>query len=165
MKETFAEPPILVFKRIKNLKDIIGGNKVFYNKNILNIKKINKRKWQPGFTRSTNLCCKQLKTCSTFKSAFNKNTFSIKHNVTCKTSYVIYLMECCLREKSKFVGKSKYSLNVSKNTPRNDVWRTDGPPCDKDFQMPGHNFNAHANLLLLERFIISHYQSWKFAAC
>ena len=27
------------------------------------------------------------------------------------------------------------------NTHRNDVWRTDGPPYDKHFQMPGYNFN------------------------
>ena len=31
-KEIFAEPPILAFKRNKNLRDIIGGNKLFDNK-------------------------------------------------------------------------------------------------------------------------------------
>ena len=34
LKDTFAEPSILAFKRNKNLKDIIGGNKVFDNKKI-----------------------------------------------------------------------------------------------------------------------------------
>ena len=29
LKEIFAEPPILAFKRNKNLRDIIGGNKLF----------------------------------------------------------------------------------------------------------------------------------------
>ena len=51
LKEIFAEPPILAFKRNKNLKDIIGGNKVFDNKKILNVKKFNKGKCQPCFTR------------------------------------------------------------------------------------------------------------------
>ena len=55
LKEIFAEPPILAFKRNKNLKDIIGGNKVFDNKKILNVKKFNKGKCQPCFTRSINL--------------------------------------------------------------------------------------------------------------
>ena len=32
LKETFAEPPILAFKRNKNIKDIIVGNKIFDNK-------------------------------------------------------------------------------------------------------------------------------------
>ena len=29
VKEIFAESPVLIFKRIKSLRDIIGGNKVF----------------------------------------------------------------------------------------------------------------------------------------
>ena len=37
MKEIFAEPPILALKRNKNLRDKIGGNKVFYNKKNLNV--------------------------------------------------------------------------------------------------------------------------------
>ena len=78
-KEIFAEPPILAFKRSKNLRDIIRGNKLFDNKKILNVKKFNKGKCQPSFTRLINLCCKQLKTCSTFQSAFNKNTYLIRH--------------------------------------------------------------------------------------
>ena len=36
------------------------------------------------------------------------------------------------------------------NTHRNDVWRTDDPPCDKHFQMPGHNFNVHAMFTITE---------------
>ena len=59
-------------------------------------------------------------------------------------------MECSLCEKSKYVGKSGYILNLKMNTHRNDVWRTDGPPCDKYFQMPGHNFNVHAKFIINE---------------
>ena len=104
---------------------------------------------QPRFTRSINLCCKQLKTCATFQTAFNKNTFFIRHNVTCKSSCIIYLMERSLCKKSQYVGKSEYSLNLRINTLRN-VWRTENPPCDKHFQVPGHNFNAHAKFTINE---------------
>ena len=100
LKFFFAEPPILAFKRNKNLRDIIGGNKVFDNKKVLNVKKFNKGKCQPCFSRSINLCCKQLKTFSTFQGTFNKNTFLIRYNATWKSSCVNYLMECCLCEKS-----------------------------------------------------------------
>ena len=106
----------------------------------------------PTMFHEINLCCKQRKTCSTFQSAFNKNTFLIRHNVTCKSSCVIYLMECCLYEKSQYVGKSEYSLNLRINTHRNDVWRTDGLPCDKHFQMPGHLFNAYVKFTIIEVF-------------
>ena len=59
-------------------------------------------------------------------------------------------MECCLCEKSQYVGKSEYSLNLRINADRSDVWRTDGPPCNKHFQMPGHNFNTHAKFTIIE---------------
>ena len=75
LKEIFAEPPILTFKRNKNLKDIIGGNKAFDNKTILNIKKFNKEKCQPSFTRSINFYCKQLKTVRPFKVPLTKTLF------------------------------------------------------------------------------------------
>ena len=150
LKEIFTEPPILAFKRDKNLKDIIGDDKVFDNKKILNIKKFNKGKCQPCFKRSINLCCKQLKICSTFQSAFNKISFLIRHNATSKSSCIIYLMECSLCEKSQYVGKSEYSLNLRMNTHRNDVWRTNGPPCDKHFQMPRYNFNVLAKSTITE---------------
>ena len=57
-------------------------------------------------------------------------------------------MECRFCEKS--LTKSEYSLNLILNTHRNDVWGTDGPSCDKHFQMPGNNFNAHANFTITE---------------
>ena len=171
MKDIFAEPlfhsilafKILAFKRNRNLKDIIEGNKTFDNKRILNIKKFNKGKRLPCFTRSINLYCKQLKTCSTFQSDFNKNTFLIRHNVTCESNCVIYLMECRICEKSQYVGKSEYRLNLRINTHRNDVWRTDGPPCDRHFQMPGHNFNVHAKFIITEE--VYDKSLSKFAAC
>ena len=37
LKEVFTEPPILASKRNKNLKDIIGGNKIFDNKNVSHV--------------------------------------------------------------------------------------------------------------------------------
>ena len=59
-------------------------------------------------------------------------------------------MECCLCKKSQHVGKSEYRVKLRINTYRNDFWRTDGPPCDKHFQMPGHNFNTHAKFTIIE---------------
>ena len=55
MKTIFAEPPILAFKRSKNLRNID-------NKKILNGKKFNKGKCKPWFTRSINPYCEKIKT-------------------------------------------------------------------------------------------------------
>ena len=81
----------------------------------------------------------------------NKNAFLIRRNVTCKSSFVTYLMEWMLPlRKITICWKTKYSLNLRVNTHRNDIWRRDGPPWDKHFQMPGHNFNAHAKFSIIE---------------
>ena len=109
--------------------------------------------WEPNTNHVSPdqlICCKQIKTCSTFQSAFNKNIFLIRHNITCKSSCVIYLMESWLCKKPQYAGKSKYSLNLRINTHRNNVWRRDGPPCDKHFQMPDQNVNAHVKFTIIE---------------
>ena len=106
----------------------------------MNVKKFNKGSRRPYFARSV--------------FTLNKDTFLIRDNVTCKSSCVIYLMECCLCEKSQYVGKSEYILNLRINTHRNDVWRTDGPPCDKYFQMPCHNFNDDTKFTIIEEVYI-----------
>ena len=37
-----------------------------------------------------------------------------------------------------------------KNRHTYDIWRTNGLPCNKQFQMPGYNFNAHAKFTIIE---------------
>ena len=46
--------------------------------------------------------------------------------------------------------KIQIQLKIKNNTHRNDVWKTDGPLCDKHFQISGHNFNAHAKFTIIE---------------
>ena len=73
LKELFAESPKCWHtKETKTLETYSGATR-FLIKKILNVT-FNKEKCKPCFTRSTNLCYKQVKTCSTFQSAFNKNT-------------------------------------------------------------------------------------------
>ena len=104
-----------------------------------------------SITRSMNLSCKQLKICSTFQNAFNKNTFVIRHNVICKSSCVIYLMQCCHCEKSQYVEKSEYSLNLRTDTRRNDLRPTDCRQCNKHFQMADYKFNAHTKFTITKQ--------------
>ena len=60
-------------------------------------------------------------------------------------------MECCFCEKSQYVRKSDYTLNLRIKTPRNDVWQTKGPSYDKHFRMPGNNFNDHTKLTIIKQ--------------
>ena len=47
------------------------------------------------YTRPS-LCCTQVLNTKTFMSQQTKRTFNIFHKLTCKSQYVIYLMECIL---------------------------------------------------------------------
>ena len=46
--------------------------------------------------RSTagNICFKQMKTTTTFRSQQRNKTLKIFHNTNCKIKYAIYFMEC-----------------------------------------------------------------------
>ena len=48
-------------------------------------------------------------------------------------------------------------LKPKNKTHTHGVWRTDVPPYDKHFQMPGYNFNPHAKSIIIGRLIICHY--------
>ena len=56
-------------------------------------------------------------------------------------------MECCVYEKFQYVGKLEYSLNIRINTHRHDKSCS---PCEKHFQVPGHNFNAYTKFIIIE---------------
>ena len=75
---------------------------------------------------------------------FCKNTLDIRHFVTSKTSWVIYLMECCPCTNSQSNGKSECNINLRIKTHGNDVWRVD----DKYFQNLDHKFNEWTKFLI-----------------
>ena len=60
-------------------------------------------------------------------------------------------MECILCKGKQYIGKSEWSLNRRINLHRNDVWRIEGPPCDKHFQENDHDFNLHAKFTIIEK--------------
>ena len=152
ISDSFKDQPILAFKRNKNLRDIIGSNNIVDNQKIPHQqRKPMKGTCQPCLGRSGNLCCKQIKNTSTFTSDNTGKTYNIFHKVNCKSTNVIYLMECSLCKGKQYVGKSEWSVNRRINLHRNDVWRIEGPPCDKHFQLPGHEFNKHAKFTVIEK--------------
>ena len=157
---------MLTSKRNKSLWDIIGGNKVFDNKKILNVKKFSKGKCHPCFTRSINLCCKQIKTCSNFQNALTKTLL-----YTCKSSCVIYLMECCLCENPNRLGNQNTTLeliHIEMMFGEQMVHRVTSISKCQVIQVNNKFKETLKNRLIISlknRLIISNYQSLKFAPC
>lgn len=73
--DTFKEYPILAFRRNKNLKDLIGQNKVVKNKIFKNIKQSKRKMFTLSFWKN-NFCCKQMLNANIVPNKVpNKNIF------------------------------------------------------------------------------------------
>ena len=106
------------------LLSLLRGNKLAKNKKLIHTKTFDIDKRHLCLTRTINLCCKQIISTSIFQSAIERNMFDIIHLVTCRKSWITYLMECCLCTNSQYNGKSEYSMNLRTNTHRNILKRS-----------------------------------------
>ena len=118
MEEKFSERPVLAYRRCKNLRDMIGSNTISNNKAVKPF--INSGKCKPCLSRSDCQCCNQLIETSTFSSQIIKETYHIRHNLDCKSSKVIYLLDCQTCG-AQYVGKSETPFNIRLNNHRKDV--------------------------------------------
>ena len=127
------------YRRNINLTDLTGSNTIQNNIKVIWKSKAGKihmiGKCHPCFSEEGHLCCKQLKTSSSFKSDKTNRQYDIYHHVNCKSSNVIYLMECELCPGKQYVGKCETPLNIRIKTHRSDVWRTNGPPLTSIFSL------------------------------
>ena len=63
---------------------------------------------------------------------------------------MIYLMECELC-KIQYVGKAEAAFNMILNNHRKEVNNPKSIPVDFRFRKPGHSFNLHAKVTLIEQ--------------
>ena len=86
-----------------------------------------KGKCTPCLSNNRTLCCRQIIKTTTFQSNQNKRTYTIYHNVNCKSKYTIYLMECT-KCKLQYVVKVETELNLRINNHRKDVLKLNAIP-------------------------------------
>ena len=125
LKERFQSSPTIGFRKNENLKQIIGSNTTEHNKKLI---------------RST----------TSFKSHQTNRVFKIFHNINCKRTFLIYLLECNTCN-IQYVGKSETTFNIRLNDHRKDVKDPNALPADKHFTLPGHDFNKNARFILIEK--------------
>ena len=142
--------PMIAFKRSKNLQEIIGGHTVkqgnVFKKNLIRLN----GKSMPCISTRVLLCCTQVLNTQTFMSQQTKRTFNIFHKLTCKSQYVIYLMEWILC-KIQYVGKFENPFNLRQNNCRKDVNNPKAIPACNHFKIHGHNFMKHAKFTLIKQ--------------
>ena len=140
----------MAYRRNQNLGDILG-QKTLLNNRVVRKGDISNQIGccHPCLTRSDNLCCKQIRQTSTFQSRKTKKKYKIFHKVSCKSKFIIYLLECT-RCRIQYVGKSEWPMNIRLNKHRNDVFREDAIHVCKHFKEPGHQFNKDAKITIIE---------------
>ena len=151
ISEIFTETPIIAYKRNDNLKKLIGQNKLSNNKKVTHKNLSKKGKCSPCHSRRGNLCCLHVKDTTTFTNRITKQVFSIFDHLNCKSSYLIYLLECTKCNNKPYVGKCETPGNERINTHRHDAKSFDSIPVDAHFMEPGHNFNIHAKFTFIEK--------------
>ncbi|XP_066925555.1 uncharacterized protein [Clytia hemisphaerica] len=150
-QDTFQQTPVIAYRRNKNLKDLLGQTSISNNKVSRKQQKL-KGKCQPCLTRTGNLCCKQIMSTSTFTSQQTKRTYQIFHNVNCKSTRIIYLLECN-KCHIQYIGKSETQFNQRLNNHRSNAYRPrqETIPACKHFHQTNHDFNRDAKFTIIEQ--------------
>ena len=146
----FEEKPLLAFRRNRNLKNLLGQNRISNGKVV---KKTDKKigKCTPCLSRIDTKCCKHIQTTSTFKNQAKTKVYDIFHNVNCKTQNAIYLAECRKCNDKPYVGKVEdQRVHKRINKHRNDSKNPNSIPVDRHFLLPGHNFERDFKLTVIE---------------
>ena len=89
----------------------------------------------------------QLISTTTFKSNQTNKAFKIYHRVNCKSSFVIYLLECNIQ----YVGKSETPFKIRLNNHRNDVKNPNAISTPKYFNRQDYNFNNYRKIIIIEQ--------------
>ena len=150
--KAFIDKPIIAYRRNKNLRDILGQTTISNNK----VKKPQGRPigyCHPCKPNLKNLCCKQLNNTNKITSSKTKTSYTIRHNSTCKSSHLIYVMHCT-KCNIQYVGKSEPTFEIRLNNHRTDAYNPNAnktiiPAC-KHFHADDHDFNRDAKFTIVE---------------
>ena len=97
-----------------------------------------------------NLCCTQVQSTDFFRNIVTRKTFKIYNKLSCKSKYLIYLMECVLC-KEQYTGKSETTFTLRLNNHQKDVNKQNSLRANQHVRLTGHNFNKHAKFTLIEQ--------------
>ena len=150
LAEIFQNPPILAFRRNKNLRDIIGTKLIENGKVKRKFTNKIQGKCTPCLANNRTLCCKQIVHTTIFRRNQTNKIFHAYHNLNCKSTYVIYLLECT-KCKIQYVGNAETEFNIRLNNHWKDVWKPDAIPASRHFSGNNHNFNTHSKFILIEQ--------------
>ena len=115
-----------------SLKQLIRTNTIRNNQKFLKLTQTTTAGQCTPCYSNRSLCSQQVLKTATFTSTQTRETFTIFHQVTCHSNYVIYLLECIMC-KIQYVGKSETSFNIRLNNHRKDIKKPNAIEACKHF--------------------------------
>ena len=151
VSSAFQQPPRIVHRRNKNLRDLVGQTTISDNKVLKPKNKAVIGLCKPCNSRIDSLCCKQVKYSRTFKSNTTNQQFDIYHQTNCKSTFAIYILEC-IKCKIQYVGKAETQFSLRLNNHRKDATSKSNIviPASKHFHNANHNFMRDAKFTIIE---------------
>ena len=137
MAEVFPQPPLLAYRRQKNIRDLLVQAKVSTK---------NKQRSKRQLNGMKN-CGKQCPTCPYVQQGKivlgNSFVWNIRKNVNCKTKNIIYMIECSKDNcKQRYIGQTEKSLHERFSQHRGYVnRRIFSYATGHHFNLPGHSIS------------------------
>lgn len=118
LQNILPDQPHIVYRRPPTLKTMLAPSKLRRHKPNFNLTSKTKGAFKCGHKKC--LCCLEVKdNTKVFSSTKTGESFPMKHHLTCQSSYVIYLLECCCTQ--QYVGRTLQNLNRCMNKHRANI--------------------------------------------
>lgn len=144
-KRVFPEPPRTVYRRARNIKDIVTSSKINNSKST---------GCGPCDKPRCKLCPMMQKT-ETVRSTGSNFSFRIQGNYNCDSENVVYILECTLCH-AQYIGQTGTALRMRINNHRSHVNALPHLPISKHVTTLGHPFDKFAVTVLQSGFRTHH---------
>lgn len=148
LKKVFPNPPMVAFRRPKNLRDILIKAKVPPTPK-------NKPRRQINGMKACNLkrceTCPFVKSGKNFKSPFNSTLVQLNSSLSCASSNVVYCLLCSKENCQQiYIGQTKRQLKERFGEHKTSVRNNSRCTVGEHFNGPGHSLHD-MKILALEK--------------
>ena len=123
MKTVQPNPPSITFRQAPNLKQRLVKSTLkalpFQNLEDMRVQEPGCYKFDHPRRGRPCVTCPRIKESKTFNSTYTKQTYKMRHRLTCKSSFVIYLVTCTARSQDQrricgkqYVGKTTEAMHL-----------------------------------------------------
>ena len=142
LREAFRYPPLIAFRRPRNLKDFL------VRATLTPTPSKSPGNYPCGAPRCKT--CPILKVTDEFSSHTTGQLFKVKFRASCKSSNIVYLITC-RRCGLQYVGEMSQPLHARINGHRSDImhWRTDVSPVAEHFNSGAHSV-SYMTVMVIE---------------